>query len=53
MSTAFIMLIVGVAGAIVALGALWYRRAQAFDLGVLSDHWLAEQRFGPGHDSQR
>jgi len=39
--------------AIVLFATAWFRRYQDFDLGTVSNQWIAEQRLGQGHDSQR
>jgi len=49
----WIALGVGVAVAIVMLATSWRRRYRDFDLGTVSDQWIAEQRFGQGHNPQR
>lgn len=53
MNTAWILIIVGVAGAVVALVTSWYRHDNDADLGAVSQQWIAEHRLGQGHDSQR
>lgn len=52
--TLSIILGVGVAALVVAVLASWWsRRDSDSDLGTVSHHWIAEQRQGQGHDSQR
>jgi hypothetical protein len=53
MNAWWIVLGVGLAGAIVLLATLWLRRYQDSDLGTVSHQWIAEQRLGQGHDPQR
>lgn len=53
MSAAWIVLGAGVAVAILMFTTSWRRRERGRDLGSVSHHWLAEQRMGQGHDSQR
>jgi len=43
----------GIVGAIVALATSWRRFDSHADLGAVSHHWIAEQRMGPGSDSRR
>jgi len=43
----------GVAGAVLVLAKSWLRREHDVDLGSVSHQWIAEQRMGQGHDSQR
>jgi hypothetical protein len=52
-NTLWMVLAVGVAVAVVVLAMSWFRRSQDFDLGTVSHQWIAEQRFGQGHNSQR
>ncbi|MBI4885903.1 MAG: hypothetical protein HY824_02315 [Acidobacteria bacterium] len=53
MNAGWIVLGVGVVVAMVVLAASWLRRDHSFDLGTVSHQWIAEQRFGQGHDLQR
>jgi hypothetical protein len=53
-SAAWILLVIGVAGAVVMLATSWGRRYQYGDLGAVSQYWIAEQqRLGQGQNSQR
>jgi hypothetical protein len=36
-----------------ALFASWQRRGRHENLGAVSDHWIAEHRFGAAEDSRR
>jgi hypothetical protein len=49
----WILLALGIAGVVVMLVTSWVRRDRQRDLGTVSHHWIAEQRFGSGQDSQR
>ena len=49
----WILLAVGIAGAVVMLVTSWVRRDQYADLGTVSHQWIAEQRFGQGQNPQR
>jgi len=40
----------GVAGALVALVIAWLRSDRHPDLGAVSSQWIAEHRLGQGHD---
>jgi hypothetical protein len=48
----WIIVAIGVAGALVVVAASWLRRHRVVDLGTVSDHWVAERRLGQGHDTQ-
>jgi hypothetical protein len=52
-NAAWIVLGIGVAVAVLMLTTSWRRRDQSLDLGSVSHQWIAEQRMGPGRDSQR
>ena len=52
-STALIVVSLGVVGAALAAAALWYRGSQAADLGSVSHTWVAELRAGEPYDSNR
>lgn len=52
-NTMWVVVGLGVAGALVALVTAWHRRDQPPDLGAVSYQWVAEQRLGQGNDSQR
>lgn len=49
----WIILGVGIAGALVALMTSWPRRDQRADLGAVSHQWIAEHRSGQGQDPRR
>ena len=53
MSTVLIMAGLGVVGTVVAALAVYYRSAQAADLGSVSHTWVAELRAGEPYDSTR
>ncbi|MEO6238997.1 MAG: hypothetical protein ABIQ52_18530 [Vicinamibacterales bacterium] len=53
MSTVLIMAGLGVVGTAVAAIAVYYRSAQAADLGSVSHTWVAELRAGEPYDSTR
>jgi len=53
MNGAWVAVAAGVAVVIVLLVVSWLRRVQDFDRGTVSHQWIAEQRFGQGHDPQR
>lgn len=54
MNAAWILLVIGVAGAVVMLARSWAWRYQYGDLGTVSQYWIAEQqRLGQGETSQR
>jgi hypothetical protein len=53
-NAAWILLVIGVAGAVAMLARSWARRYQYGDLGTVSQYWIAEQeRLGQGQTSQR
>jgi hypothetical protein len=49
----WIILAVGVAGAVVMPATSRLRRDRVVDLGTVSHQWMAEQRLGRGNDPQR
>jgi hypothetical protein len=53
MNGAWLVVGLGVAGAIVALVTALRRGEHATDLGAVSSQWIAEHRFGSGQDSSR
>lgn len=53
MNTAWVVIGVGIAIALVARVTLWLRGDQPADLGTVSHQWIAEHRFGSGQDSRR
>jgi hypothetical protein len=53
MNASWIILGVGLVVAVVILATSWFRRHQDFDLWTVSHQWIAEQRFGQGHDPRR
>jgi hypothetical protein len=53
-NAAWIILGIGVVAVVMLmLTRSWRRRHQGLDLGSVSHQWIAEQRMGQGHDSQR
>jgi hypothetical protein len=52
-NTAWIVLGIGIAIVMIMLTTPWRRRDRQRDLGSVSHQWIAEQRMGQGHDSQR
>jgi hypothetical protein len=52
-NAAWIVLGIGVAVAMLILTTSWRRRDHERDLGSVSHQWMAEQRMGQRHDSQR
>ena len=52
MIAVWIVLALGVAGAVILLVGLWRRRAQG-DMGVVSSQWIAEQRLTQGPARRR
>ena len=53
-NAAWILLAIGVAGAVVTLATSWTPHYQYGDLGTVSQYWIAEQqRLGQGQNSQR
>ena len=53
MNTVWVVIGLGIAGALVALIASWSRGNHAADLGAVSQQWIAEHRIGSGQDSRR
>jgi hypothetical protein len=53
MNAGWMAVLVGLVLALVAIASAWFRRHEQFDLGTVSHQWIAEQRFGAGHDSRR
>lgn len=53
MSTVWVIVALGIAGAIVALVTAWRRGDRLGDLGSVSHQWIAEHRLGSGQDSGR
>ncbi len=53
MNTVLIVGGLGVVAAVCAALLLWYRSAQAADLGSVSHTWVAELRAGEPYDSNR
>jgi hypothetical protein len=53
MSALWLVVGLGVVGAIIAFVRSWQRRDQLSDLGAVSSQWIAEQRQGQGHDPRR
>ncbi len=53
MNTVWVVVGIGVVGAIIAVITAWRRFDSRADLGAVSHHWIAEQRMGPGSDSRR
>jgi hypothetical protein len=49
----WILLAVGITGAVVMLVTSWLRRGQYLDLGTVSHQWIAEQRLGQSQNPQR
>jgi hypothetical protein len=49
----WIVLGMGIAVAGLVLATSWLRRDHEGNLGSVSHQWIAEQRMGQGHDSQR
>jgi hypothetical protein len=49
-NTAWIVIGIGVAVAMLVLTTSWRRRDQEVDLGTVSHQWMAEQRMGQGHE---
>jgi hypothetical protein len=44
---------VSLAGAMLAFISSWRRSGRQENLGAVSDHWIAEHRFGSAQDSRR
>ena len=53
MNSGWMILGLGIAVVILLLVTSWLRRREVADLGSVSNQWIAEQRLGQGHDSQR
>lgn len=53
MNMVIVIASIAVAGAALAVLALWYRRGQPSDLGSVSHTWVAELRAGDPYDSSR
>ncbi len=53
MSTLLIVVSGGVVAAVLGVAALWFRSAQAADMGSVSHTWVAELRAGEPYDSNR
>jgi hypothetical protein len=53
MSTALIIVGLGVVGVVLAGAALWFRSEQSADMGSVSHTWVAELRAGEPYDSNR
>ena len=53
MNIVWIVVGLGIAGAIIAFITSWHRRDRQADLGAVSHQWVAEQRLGQPHDPQR
>ena len=53
MNTVLVVVGLGVVGVACAAVLLWYRSAQAADLGSVSHTWVAELRAGEPYDSNR
>ena len=53
MNTVLIVGGLGVVAAVVGVAALWFRSAQAADMGSVSHTWVAELRAGEPYDSNR
>ena len=50
MNPMWLMVALGVVGAVVALVVAWTRTDRSPDLGAVSHQWIAEHRLGQGHD---
>jgi hypothetical protein len=50
---AWVVVVLGVVIAAIALVTSWRRGDQSTDLGVVSHQWIAEHRLGSGQDSRR
>jgi hypothetical protein len=53
MNTVWLVVGLGIVGAIIAFVRSWQRRDKHSDLGAVSSQWIAEQRQGQGHDPRR
>jgi hypothetical protein len=49
-NAAWILLAIGITGAVTMMTTSWLRRDQYNGLGTLSHQWIAEQRLGQGQD---
>ena len=53
MNAIWVVVGLGLVGAIIALVSAWYRGDQQTDLGAVSSQWISEHRLGQGNDSRR
>jgi hypothetical protein len=53
MNTVWVVVGLGIAGAVIALVTSWRRGDHLSDLGTVSHQWIAEHRLGSGQDSRR
>ena len=53
MTTAWMILVAGIALAVALIVASRVRRKDDLDLGTVSNHWIAERRLGQRHDGER
>ena len=53
MNTVWVVIGLGLGGAVVALVVSWRRGGQPEDLGAVSHQWIAEHRLGSNQDSRR
>jgi hypothetical protein len=53
MNAVWVVIALGVVGAVVALVASWRRGEQPADLGAVSHQWISEHRLGSNEDSRR
>lgn len=53
MNTLWVVVGLGIVGAVVGLITSWQRHDHRADLGAVSHQWIAEHRLGPGSDSHR
>ncbi len=53
MNMGWIVIGLGVVGAVVALVASWRGGDRSADLGAVSNQWIAEHRLGSGQDWRR
>ena len=53
MNTAWVVIALGIAVAVVALATSWRRGGHPADFGTVSHQWIAEHRLGSGQDSRR
>jgi hypothetical protein len=49
-NAAWILLAIGITGAVTMLATSWLRRDQYDGLGTVSQDWIAEQRLGQGQN---